>query len=283
MKKDILNIPLKDITKEQIGIYHFGHDSDISELYQKDAHRRNDHYVFILLFEGTGNIAVDFNNVELSPNSVFCIQPGQVHLTSFVDRKTEACLLIADAELVDENNRSIFENTYFDYQCVQMDITMAMFIKQFIQTLKSSQILNTINPEPFYTLTRACITQIGVIYEKDRIVQTNESRKNFITRSFKRSLLCHYKIHKTTAPYAGELHITPAYLNDIIKETTGSPVSYWIQKIIITEAQRLLYATDMTVKEIAFELGFKDPAHYNRFFSKRMGLSPLQFRKKNLK
>lgn len=47
------------------------------------------------------------------------------------------------------------------------------------------------------------------------------------------------------------------------------------------EAQRLLHHSDLTVKEIADDLGFEDAKYFNRLFSKVIGISPGGFRKKN--
>ena len=68
------------------------------------------------------------------------------------------------------------------------------------------------------------------------------------------------------------------YLNEVIKEQTGYPVSYWIQQEILQEAKRLLYYTPMNSKEIAFSLGYDDYAYFPRFFKKNVGVTPLGFR-----
>ena len=57
------------------------------------------------------------------------------------------------------------------------------------------------------------------------------------------------------------------------------PVSYWIQHELVLEAKRLLYYSDLTVKEVAFALGYDDHAYFSRLFSKVTGMSPGSFRK----
>ena len=66
-----------------------------------------------------------------------------------------------------------------------------------------------------------------------------------------------------------------------MKEISGQTVSYWIQKMIITEAKRLLYFTDWTVKEIAIDLGYEDHAYFSRFFTLAEEVSPVGYRKKH--
>jgi YesN/AraC family two-component response regulator len=79
------------------------------------------------------------------------------------------------------------------------------------------------------------------------------------------------------------LNISPVYLNEAVRKTTGMNVRQCIQNEIITQAKRLLFYTRMSVKEIAIELGYEDYAYFTRLFTKVSALSPVQFRKKYLK
>ena len=54
-----------------------------------------------------------------------------------------------------------------------------------------------------------------------------------------------------------------------------------ISQRIVLEATRDLTFTVLSVKEIAYSLGFDDPAYFTRFFTKHTGLTPTQFRKRN--
>nr|WP_262911752.1 helix-turn-helix transcriptional regulator [Joostella atrarenae] len=54
-----------------------------------------------------------------------------------------------------------------------------------------------------------------------------------------------------------------------------------IKNRIILEAKRQLSYTNNSVKEIAFMLGFNDPAYFTRFFKKALTVSPLQYRNKD--
>jgi len=71
------------------------------------------------------------------------------------------------------------------------------------------------------------------------------------------------------------------YLNEVSKEITGFIASYWIQNEVLLEAQRLLFYTNMDVKEIAFSLGYEDHTYFSRFFKKNLGCTAGQFRQNN--
>jgi AraC family transcriptional regulator, transcriptional activator of pobA len=78
--------------------------------------------------------------------------------------------------------------------------------------------------------------------------------------------------------YARKLGLTPTHLNRIVRRLTGHPVGRLINDRIMEEARRDLVFTSMTVQQIAYELGFSDPAYFNRFFSRQLGMTPKAYR-----
>ena len=68
--------------------------------------------------------------------------------------------------------------------------------------------------------------------------------------------------------------------NRIIKNSIGKTAKEYIQSRLTTEAKRLLYFSNLSNKEIGFELGFNEPAHFSAFFKKCTQLSPSNFKKK---
>lgn len=88
---------------------------------------------------------------------------------------------------------------------------------------------------------------------------------------------------KLPSQYAAELNISPVYLYEVIKLTTGQSVGDYIRNEIVIQAKRLLFYTNMSVKEIALDLGYEDWAYFTRMFTKTSQCSPTQFRKKYLK
>ncbi|MNV77259.1 HTH-type transcriptional activator Btr [compost metagenome] len=105
------------------------------------------------------------------------------------------------------------------------------------------------------------------------------SRPLQLTRQFRSMLLGHFKTVKGPAEYAAMLNISLTYLNEVVKSNTGFPVSYWIHHEVILEAKRLLYYTDLSMKEIAFSLGFADHTYFSRLFTKVSGISAGKFRR----
>jgi len=65
-----------------------------------------------------------------------------------------------------------------------------------------------------------------------------------------------------------------------LKKTTGLSVSYWILNEVMLEARRLLYYSQLNVKEITHKLGYDDPAYFSRLFKKATNTTPLAFRER---
>ena len=87
-----------------------------------------------------------------------------------------------------------------------------------------------------------------------------------------------YHRHWTVPDYAGELHLTESRLTDICRRFANRPPKRLIFDRQLREAKRLLLFSDSAVSEIAWQLGFKDPAYFARFFNRLVGCSPSAFR-----
>lgn len=78
--------------------------------------------------------------------------------------------------------------------------------------------------------------------------------------------------------YASKLSVTPKHLTEIVKDQTGKTALETIHQLKIGYAKGLLKQTNLSVKQIAFELGFDNPEYFNVFFKKLTGETPNQFR-----
>ena len=71
------------------------------------------------------------------------------------------------------------------------------------------------------------------------------------------------------------------YFGDLIKKETGKSAQEYIQLTTIDRAKELLIEGNMSVSEIAYELGFKYPHHLSRLFKKVVGVAPNEYRVTN--
>lgn len=81
------------------------------------------------------------------------------------------------------------------------------------------------------------------------------------------------------ADYSTELCVTPVYLSRILKNLSGKSAIDWIHEARIAEAKILLRKTDRTIQDVADILYFSDQSAFGKFFKKRTGISPLEYKK----
>lgn len=86
----------------------------------------------------------------------------------------------------------------------------------------------------------------------------------------------------TVAALASQLNLSPRYLSDLLKQETGKTAIELIHIYLINEAKNKLVADEHNVSEIAYELGFENLPYFSRLFKKETGLSPNEFKKRQL-
>ena len=92
----------------------------------------------------------------------------------------------------------------------------------------------------------------------------------------------HYKENVTLGSLAKIMNVSSMYFSNYFKKTFNiSPKQYILNKRLM-ESQRLLLETSMTVSQIAYEVGFENENYFSEFFSSKVGISALKFRKREL-
>jgi len=80
---------------------------------------------------------------------------------------------------------------------------------------------------------------------------------------------------------AAQLHLSPKYFGDLVKKETGKSAQELIQDKIIAIAKERVLNVNRSISEVAYEIGFKYPAHFTRLFKQHVGQSPNEYRMLN--
>lgn len=91
----------------------------------------------------------------------------------------------------------------------------------------------------------------------------------------------HYLQERKAGFYASQLGITEKRLNQILIEKMHKTVTQQLHMRLILEAKRLIIASNLTIKEIAWQLNFEDRGYFTRFFKKQTGMTPEAFKETN--
>ena len=115
---------------------------------------------------------------------------------------------------------------------------------------------------------------------KIKLVQLGQAPVQRLSKTvsdFQDALEANYQQEHQVKFYAAQLFISTKGLNHATKKELGKTASELIKEKLIIEAKRELYQGHKSIKEIAFALGFEDPAYFRRFFKKCTGKSPKEF------
>jgi len=244
---------------------------------------RHDHYCCFFLEEGTIDFNIDFHPVQVNANSLLVSYPGQVHqFISF--EKCKGWVLSFDAKMVDDNVRMIIEKSFANVALLALQSEGTDWFKKIFELIYA--VVNTDNTAAFNAQLRKSLLdsflyQACYFYQSQEITrnQKHTSRNIDITKKFCQLLQKHFKTIKKPSEYAEKMNFSVSYLNDTVKSVTGFTLTYLIQQEIFSEAQRLLFYSELSVKEISYTLGFEDDKYFIRLFGKTMGTSPASFRR----
>ncbi|MBV9961587.1 MAG: helix-turn-helix transcriptional regulator [Parafilimonas sp.] len=162
--------------------------------------------------------------------------------------------------------------------CINVSDEKAGEVKKiFIEVLKEYESDNLHK----YQLIALKVLELFIIIERlyEEKTALKNNGKNFdIIRKFTQLIEKNIRQHHGVTFYAAQLHIHPNHLNAIIKARTGLTAKECIQTRLLLEIKFLLHSTNMSIKEVANQLGFGNPYYLTVFFKRYQGISPAAYR-----
>lgn len=250
-------------------------------LFDKGIHR-DSHYIFSFLESGHVKMMVDFKMVESQEAAVFCVLPGQVH-QGLILKDVTGWFLAVKADLVPDSVRYVFEECLVEIHPQTIDADSIGKLNTCAKMLQDSCTEEMLSSREGFFIVQSLLNAYTGMFahhylNENKSESSKETRALQLTRQFRVLVRKEFKTLKSPSLYAEALHISPGYLTEVVRDITGKSALYWIQKEILMEAKRLLVFTDLTVKQVAYELGYIDHTYFTRLFSKLEGRSPSDFR-----
>jgi AraC-like DNA-binding protein len=264
---------------------HFGQVGPVSLVF--------DFYSISLKRNFNGKIKYGQQEYDFDEGVLFFLSPGQVisiELNQDEEIKQSGWMLLFHPDFLWNTNlaRTIRRYEFFDYA-----VNEALFLSEKEEAMVIG-IMQQIEQE--YRSNIDKFSQ-GIIISHIELLLSYADRfyqRQFITRKITNHrildsleiLLTDYfagddlvrKGLPTVQQVARALHVSPNYLSGLLKVLTGQSTQQHIHDKLIEKAKEKLSTTDLSVSEIAYELGFEHPQSFSKLFKTRTSQSPLEFR-----
>ncbi|KAB1232025.1 helix-turn-helix domain-containing protein [Chryseobacterium viscerum] len=232
-------------------------------------------------------LTVDFHEYKTKKPSLFFltnqhlnIEKGKEESILLFYNRDFYCIQIHDKEVACDG--LLFHNV-FEIPFVELDDSETALIKGlFLNIQDELEWKDSSAEEMIRTYVKQIIIRATRKWKKQNL--DNDTLKIpgselDVFRDFSRYLEIHFREKHNVADYAELLHIAPKTLTHKFKNLNLDSPNQLIINRILLEAKRLLFYTDKPVKEIAYDLGYEDPAYFNRLFTNKTGSTPSNFKK----
>ncbi|HEX5152877.1 MAG TPA: AraC family transcriptional regulator [Parafilimonas sp.] len=241
--------------------------------------RRLRKYVFIWCLKGTEKLVVDENEFTLKQHEVLTITSGQIHYFKTWN-KAEGFILEFTLDFFCKNDNDIeltFQNGLFCHFDRNEVIPVANYqtIHQQLELIKKE-----LEEKPYQYLIsiHSRIELILVEVNRAKLERGDEIWKpDALFLKFLEAVRANFEHNYALAQFAAMLNTTEAKLNEQAKLHTGRTAQNVIYGLIASEAKRLLTYRKLSVKEVAYQLGFNDPFYFSNFFKKHTNISPKSY------
>ncbi|MRT92588.1 AraC family transcriptional regulator [Ancylomarina sp. 16SWW S1-10-2] len=247
-----------------------------------ETHRLN-FYQIIVVTEGRGIHEVDFERIAYSENTVIPVALGQVQrYYSNPQLKGYAILFTADFLVKDEfDYHYLYDYTIFNHTINPQSHIANKEVYTLLQEMITEQQKGTAFDSAEYqrNLLKNFLIQIERNKRKRTDIVCNESLTLYL--KFRKILEenVNYKLRVTDI--CKTLNVTPKQINLALKNCTNTTAKQYIENRVILEIKRLLVHSTLTVKEIAYEIGFDDPTNFTKYFKSHLNILPSDYQKQN--
>lgn len=242
----------------------------------------------ILWFRRAGGVhTVDFCSYPIGENTLFFLSPGQIH--HFDSHSTpEGVTLKFCADFLHDSGvgtevflkYNVF-NAFDTVPYCTIDSSTAQVLEGLLSQMEGEQ--QRRGSFGHIEVLRSLVSLFLVVLHRHGrkdvflpLQETRASHRLFVL--FRKQVEEQYDRVHTVAEYADKLHVSTKTLSNSVRECSGKSSLEFIDDRIVLEAKRLLRFTHLMGKEIADQLGFEDHSNFVKFFRRKTGYLPSEFR-----
>ncbi|UZR97895.1 helix-turn-helix domain-containing protein [Chondrinema litorale] len=209
---------------------------------------------------------------------IYLIPPYRVHQLNKAGKK--GLLISFKRELLEGDLKEflldVFRmfNIQGEFSCLQVNEQSSKGLATIFQLLNEEYQKSTLNLIMIKALLKIFLLQLIQLKDQHFTMQDINEKRIY---EFMLLLEINYLQERTTEFYADKLDISAKRLNQILKEKLNKTGMQLIHDRLVLEAKRQIIHSENTIKEISFNLGFKDRSYFSRFFKQHSGQTPQEF------
>ncbi|MEH6517350.1 MAG: helix-turn-helix domain-containing protein [Halioglobus sp.] len=251
-------------------------------------HRHGKLFQVLCIFDGETAVQLDDDRHHIDGWSLVTVPIGVVHSFSFKPNSEGVVITLSDEILaaILQLHDAEYLGTVFERAAVidmNSEDEQREQLQQYIRLIRYE--FAAANDAKFVSLLLLInLFLITIKRQVDHQALDKASAPPYLKTvdGFRRLIEKHFKEHWQVAEYADALNISTSTLNRMCHERVGTNAKSIIFSRVITEAKRRLTYTKQPLDQVAYYLGFKDPAYFSRVFKKSEQISPNEYRKRQL-
>lgn len=246
-------------------------------------HKHLFHEVF---FIKKGNMIhnIDFKEYTIKQKSIFFISQYQLHLLAKTEQSVEGYRLMFQPDFLKSTlfgNDFLFELIYINNIYANPHLCIASEDSESIENYFNLLYREYTHPKPNALAIQSLLYLTLAEIQRLLPPQTKEhipTNRLLMYKKFVEVLENNYNKNLKIKEYADRLHITPKTLSRLIHEVTNHNFTDVVQHRVILEAKRMLQFSNLSISQIADDLGYDDASYFSRCFKKIANMTPLEFR-----
>ncbi len=252
----------------------------------------HDFYSIFWIESGEAIHATEFVEYSLKADTILFVPPGLKH-RMYIDQSVSGTYLLFNEDFIRYNRTNqvpLKEYRLFNNADFKSLITVVPEKREKLRNITQLIFTELQTPDDYsqdivLNLLHLFLLESRRIFDlqSQAVKEEPDATPDTTIIRFKQLIEEKFTQEKNVSSYAGMLNINPSCLNELTKRTTGITAGGLIRNRVIDETKKLLYSSSISGKEIAFQLGFDDPAYFSRFFRKYTGTTLKEFREQSRK
>jgi AraC family transcriptional activator of pobA len=243
---------------------------------------RKDYYLFVFVKNGNSRHWIDFTPYTLKPNTFYFTVPHQVHLKEQSEPLEGILACFTEEFLQLEENSMLTQLPIIQNPDNGHELSLQPQDVEFVEDMMLKMLTEFNAGHDWRNQMLQAYLRVLLIYLSRLYTEQFDTKRllpdRVLLKKFRGLIEDNYLGLHHVAAYAEVLNITPGYLNDVVKQQSGKTAIVHIHERLIVESKRKLMHTGLSVKQIAYELGFEDAAYFNRFFKRITNTTPVGYR-----